>query len=115
MKRIFLNIVLALSLLTATAIEAWAVKAIPTPVSVRQPDGSVIKVMIHGDEYLNWMTCGNRIVAYGSDGYLHYASIMADGKKVLGGRVSGSGALMTNGSAPNPPAAAITYAKDIRA
>ena len=63
MKRIFLNIVLALSLLTATAIEAWAVKAIPTPVSVRQPDGSVIKVMIHGDEYLNWMTSGNRIVA----------------------------------------------------
>ena len=83
MKRIFLNIVLALSLLTATAIEAWAVKAIPTPVSVRQPDGSVIKVMIHGDEYLNWMTCGNRIVAYGSDGYLHYASIMADGKRCL--------------------------------
>ena len=115
MKRIFLNIVLALSLLSATAIEAWAVKAIPTPVSVRQPDGSVIKVMIHGDEYLNWMTSGNRIVAYGSDGYLHYASIMADGKKVLGGRVSGSGALMTNGSAPNPPAAAIKYANDIRA
>lgn len=111
MKKLALNITLVLGLLFTVVSEALAVGAIPTPVTVRQPDGSVVTVRIHGDEFLNWMTCGNSIVEIGSDGYLHYATIQADGKKVLGGRYSSNGALFSSGATPTPPAAAVANAQ----
>ena len=34
----------------------WATPAIPTPVKMRQPDGSFVTLRIHGDEFYSWYT-----------------------------------------------------------
>ena len=50
-KQISLIICLMLCSLTT-----WAAKAESTPVQVRQADGSVITVILRGDEHINWYT-----------------------------------------------------------
>lgn len=79
---------------------ANAVIAYPHPINVTQPDGTVITIQLHGDEYLNWVTCGNSLVEKGDDGYWHYTSFDANtGNKVQGARViatpAGDGSLVT--------------------
>jgi len=110
MKRILFSIVLIIFSLSV----AKAVPAYPKPVKVTQPDGSVLTIQMHGDEYLHWATCGNSLVVKGSDGYYHYASFDADGSsKVQGGIVRSN--LTGNGSAVMPPASAVAKAQDTRA
>ena len=60
--RFFTKILLALGFLACTATAAYAVKAYPYPIKVTQPDGSTITIQVHGDEFLNWTTAGNRLV-----------------------------------------------------
>ena len=52
MKRIFT----LLTALVAFAVQLWAVKAWPYPVTVTQPDGSTLVIRIHGDENRSWTT-----------------------------------------------------------
>lgn len=96
MKKIFLT----LFFVFAAIASANAVIAYPHPIKVTQPDGTVITIRLHGDEYLNWATCGNSLVEKGDDGYWHYTSFDANaGSGVQGARVrataSGDGSLVT--------------------
>ena len=38
------------------SLTTWAAKAVSIPVQVRQADGSVITVILRGDEHINWYT-----------------------------------------------------------
>ena len=42
--------------LTLCSLTTWAAKAESIPVQVRQADGSVITVILRGDEHINWYT-----------------------------------------------------------
>ena len=42
--------------LTLYSLTNWAAKADTTPIQVRQADGSVITVILRGDEHINWYT-----------------------------------------------------------
>ena len=42
--------------LTLYSLTNWAVKADTTPIQVRQADGSVITIILRGDEHINWYT-----------------------------------------------------------
>jgi len=109
MKKIALSIVLLL----ASLFSLHAVPAYPHPITVRQPDGTVLTIRIHGDEFLHWTTCGDNLVSLGPDGYYQYASFSADGIAVPQGtriRTSSSG----DGSKITPPASAIAKANQTR-
>ena len=68
MRRFLISLILA-----AAAIAARAVPAVPTPVRYRQPDGSVVEVQMHGDEFFHYCTLDGKTVALGRDGYWHPA------------------------------------------
>ena len=51
-QRHFRNLLPALCL--SVSVAAWAVPARPGLVETRQPDGTVITVSLHGDEFLHW-------------------------------------------------------------
>lgn len=55
----------------------YAVPAFPGLLKVTQPDGSVIKVYIRGDEYFSWWETeqGNISMKNEQTGYLEYAQI----------------------------------------
>ena len=65
MKKI-LTLLLSLLLLSASA---WAVVAPKTPYPYTQPDGSVIMLVNHGDEFFSWITCEGQIVEKDVNGY----------------------------------------------
>lgn len=66
MKKTFISIITALMALGI----AYAVPADPTPFKYVQPDGSIIILHNHGDEYCHWLTDDlGRVVAKGADGY----------------------------------------------
>ena len=113
--RFFTKILLALGFLACTATAAYAVKAYPYPIKVTQPDGSTITIQVHGDEFLNWTTAGNRLVEKGPDGFYYYASFNSDGTKSISrNRVSttlASFAASTSGNTVRPPQAAIAAAQ----
>ena len=46
----------SLILLSGFASAAFAIPARPGARPVRQPDGSVIMLTLHGDEYCHWVT-----------------------------------------------------------
>lgn len=48
-----LSLIICLMLCSLTT---WAAKAESIPVQVRQADGSVVTVILHGDEHINWYT-----------------------------------------------------------
>jgi M6 family metalloprotease-like protein len=71
MKKIFVTIVMALCCISA----AWAVPAYPGLIRHTQPDGSVIMIRIHGDEYCHWVTdAAGQVLEMGVDGYYRPAS-----------------------------------------
>lgn len=72
MKRI-VTIILS-ALLFAISFSASATVAYPYPIKVTQPDGSVITIQLHGDEYCHWITCDGQMVEKGEDGFYHKVS-----------------------------------------
>ena len=53
-----------------------AVPAYPGKIRVTQPDGSVITIRIHGDEWFHYVTDENgRVIARGADGFFHPAEM----------------------------------------
>jgi len=79
MRKLF-SIVLLLACLSAGFSQrALAVKAYPYPMQVTQPDGTVITIRKHGDEFLNWTTSGGRLVKQGPDGFYYLAQFSSRG------------------------------------
>ncbi|MFA5226658.1 MAG: M6 family metalloprotease domain-containing protein, partial [Bacteroidales bacterium] len=118
MKKTALFFLFILILISLTPERTFAVAASPYPVQVVQPDGSTITIRIHGDEFLNWATCGERLVSRGSDGFFYYADFKADGSKELSGvrAVYNNIALLDQTlTSVRPPAAAIEKARLARA
>lgn len=74
MKKILLAITLMMTLTTGS----WASKAIPTPLTFRQPDGSVITVTMHGDEHTSWYTTTDGVFV-SRIGNSFYVSELRDG------------------------------------
>lgn len=97
--------------------QAAAIGADPNPIKVRQPDGTSITIQLHGDEFLSWATCGNRLVAQGKDGFYYYASFDVAGiVQPSSTRVSGSAFAQPTSwqSTVRPPAVAIERAQRLR-
>lgn len=68
MKKIFTIIFAAL--LFAVSFNASAIKAYPYPIQVTQPDGSVITIQMHGDEFHHWTTDINgQTISRADDGF----------------------------------------------
>ena len=63
-----------LTFLLAISTQLFAVKAYPYPIQVRQPDGTTITLLKHGDEFLHWTTSGGKLVEKGEDGFYYNAS-----------------------------------------
>ena len=112
------KILLAFGLLACAATAAYAVKAYPYPITVTQPDGTTITIQIHGDEFLNWTTSGNRLVEQGPDGFYYYASFNSDGTKSISkSRVTANPLASAFSAAPStvrPPQSAFAAANERR-
>lgn len=55
--------------LFVSAIAVKAVPAYPWPIKYRQPDGSVITIQVHGDEFYHYTTSNGKVVALDKDGF----------------------------------------------
>lgn len=106
------KILLVFGLLGAAVVSAYAVRAYPHPITVKQPDGTTLTIQVHGDEFLNWTTVGSRLVEKGADGFYYYASFNSDGTKSISKtRAQNSTFTRSGESSVTPPAAAIAAAK----
>ena len=75
---------LTILLLFAAAVQAQAVIAPRTPYKVRQPDGTYVTLVNHGDEFHHWTTRQDGTpVEFGADGYWHPAKLRAPGREGL--------------------------------
>lgn len=89
MKRLLFSLALC-----AAAVCTWAAKAIPTPLSYTQPDGTTITVVMHGDEDYAWFTTTDGVfLCREKSGF--YISEIRDGQ------ISASGILAHNSSERN--------------
>ena len=71
MKKLFALLLAALCLGTA----AFAVPAYRGLIPYTQPDGSVIQIRLHGDEFFHWTTdASGHVLELGADGYYRPAS-----------------------------------------
>lgn len=59
------------------AVQALAVPAKPGVFSYTQPDGSIVKLELHGDEFLSWYTLAgtNQVVRLDTQGYWQPSSV----------------------------------------
>lgn len=63
-----------------------AVPAPGRPVNVTQPDGSVLTIIVHGDEHLSWITTVDGYsIKKNTDGYFEYVKRIRNGKAILSG------------------------------
>lgn len=63
-------------LLLLSVNTAMAVRAYPYPIKVKQPDGSTLTIVIHGDEFYRSITTEDgRAVVRGQDGYYRISGI----------------------------------------
>ena len=69
--------------LAGTALISQAIPAIPTPVKYTQPDGTVIELLLHGDEHAHFMTSvdGSRLLERRADGQLIEAGVCDAGEQ----------------------------------
>ncbi|MBO4658817.1 MAG: M6 family metalloprotease domain-containing protein [Prevotella sp.] len=63
-------------------ISAWAVKADPRPVDVKQADGTTLTVVLHGDEDFHYYTTTDGILLVQHQGAYYVASTCSDGSLV---------------------------------
>ena len=55
-----------------------AAKAYSMPVTVTQPDGTQVTVVLHGDEYINWITTDDGVLVVKKDKAYYVAEIADD-------------------------------------
>ncbi|AGY52781.1 Immune inhibitor A [Bacteroidales bacterium CF] len=113
MKRYFIAKIISIVILISGSVSfSYSEPAYPFPIKVVQPDGSVITIQMHGDEYANWATCGNRLVDKGKDGYYYFADFNATGGKILSNtRVSPNVMAMPATTTVTPPTSVFMQAK----
>ncbi len=63
----------------SVAVGSWAAKAIPMPVKVTQPDGTVLTVMLYGDEHFHYYTTTDGALLYPNDDAFYIAHVESDG------------------------------------
>lgn len=64
---------LAAGLLVASSGTAWAIKASPKPITVKQPDGTTLVIRVHGDENFHYITTTDGfLIQRDKDGYFKY-------------------------------------------
>ena len=81
MRKNLLFLILGLMCLTARAIPAD-----PTPMQVLQPDGSRITVVLHGDEFFNYLTTSDGYTVVKNEaGYYTYAHL--EGNRLVAGKL----------------------------
>ena len=74
------KISLVMVMILLGAVSLWARPGYSKPVDVLQPDGSTVTLLMHGDEFLSFMTTiDGYTVIKGSDGYYRYADKTAAG------------------------------------
>lgn len=79
-KRIILIPVIAFLCLFIT-VPVSAVKAYPFPVSVTQPDGSTVTILLHGDEFHHYKTTSDGyLLKANTKGFLTYANVNTAGE-----------------------------------
>ena len=79
---------MAAAILAGLPLESRAVRAYPNPVTVTQPDGTRIRIQVHGDEFFNYKTTDDGyLVAGKSDGYYYYADYNSGNLKITNTRV----------------------------
>jgi hypothetical protein len=113
MKRYFIAKIISIVILISGSVSfSYSEPAYPFPIKVVQPDGSVITIQMHGDEYANWATCGNRLVDKGKDGYYYFADFNATGGKILSNtRVSPNVMAMPATTTVTPPTSVFMQAR----
>ncbi|MDR1763794.1 MAG: M6 family metalloprotease domain-containing protein [Dysgonamonadaceae bacterium] len=78
MKNLFRLTIFLLLMNFTTALRA--VPAYPNPVKIKQPDGSEITLVMHGDENLHWMeSTDGYTLMYNSERYVVFAEIDGQG------------------------------------
>ena len=51
------------------AYTMFGIRAPKTPYQYKQPDGSIITLVNHGDEFHSWTTCNGQVMTFGADGF----------------------------------------------
>lgn len=85
--RNFYRLLLVFLILAAMPIkDAMAVSAYPEPVKYKQPDGSVITIIMQGDERVKWaQTTDGYTILTNKEGYYEYATLDSKGDLVRSG------------------------------
>ncbi|MDD4971305.1 MAG: M6 family metalloprotease domain-containing protein [Paludibacter sp.] len=64
-------------------VPAFAVKAYPFPLEVKQPDGTTVTILLHGDEFHHYKTSHDGyLLKENAKGFLTYATVSATGEIV---------------------------------
>ena len=83
MKKNYVSTLCAALLSCSVYTAAFAVPAMPTPITVTQPDGTKITIQLRGDEHLNWAeTTDGFTLLRDSNGYWTFAEKDSNGQLV---------------------------------
>ncbi len=75
------RMLIATSLLACSIFPMSAIPAVPTPVTVTQPDGTTLTIQLHGDEFGSYTTTQEgEYVMLCKDGFYRYTQLSADDK-----------------------------------
>ncbi len=86
MKKLYSIIVCAVFMLTAYVQVSYSAPAYPNPIEFKQPDGSIITIILKGDEKVKWAeTLDGYTILNNRDGYYEYAYHNDEGDLVLSG------------------------------
>ncbi len=76
-------------LMLLSVVDLFAVKASPKVIKFREPNGTIIRIKLYGDERFNYIkSLDGYILSEGVDGYLHYANYNSGEIKVFEERYS---------------------------
>jgi len=89
MKRQFLFIVFVQILIKLTLTPLCAVNAYPFPITVKQPDGTPLTILLRGDELYHYQTTTDGyLLETNAEGYLTYATVNDSGKIISSGIIA---------------------------
>ena len=81
-KNIILTFLIAIMSQLAV-VNLYAVKAYPFPVTITQPDGTTVTVLLHGDEFHHFRTSDDGyLLKANAKGFLTYATLNAAGEEI---------------------------------
>ena len=89
MKRTFLRRTFALAALAMAFVSCLAVPARLLPITVTQPDGTMLTFYVRGDEMSHWLQTDDEVLLMqGDDGAYYYAITNADGLPCCSGMLA---------------------------